>query len=192
MANGFVGVFDRLEFWGITDALLPFLLIFTVIFAVLQKTKLLGQGNKNFNVVIALVIALLVVIPHVAQTYPPDRDVVEILNNAIPGVSLIIVAIVMLILLVGVWGVEVNWVGGTVTGWIALLSFLAVVYIFGSAGRLWETTSWLWWIGDPNTQATILVILVFAILVWFITKEPRSTTGDSFFKKLGDFFSKPK
>jgi len=190
MATYGLGLFDA---YGLTDALLPFLLIFTVIFAVLQRTKVLGADKKNFNVVIALVIALLVVIPHITNTYPPDRDVVEILNNAIPGVSLIIIAIVMLILLVGVWGVEVNWVGGTVTGWIALLSFIAVVYIFGSAARLWEVVPLLWWLRDPNTQATVLVILIFALLVWFITRDSsKQTTGESMFKKLGDMFMKPK
>ena len=183
----------RGDWFGLTDALLPFLLIFTVIFAVLQKTKVIGgTDKKNLNVVLALVIALMVVIPHLTGQYPPDKDVVEIINAAIPSVSLVIIAIVMLILLIGIWGVEVNWVGGTVTGWIALLSFLAVVYIFGSAARLWEVVPWLWWLSDSNTQATILVILVFAILIWLITKEPKQTTGESIFKKLGDMFMKPK
>ncbi|GAG35226.1 unnamed protein product, partial [marine sediment metagenome] len=52
-----------LESWGLTDVLLPFLLIFVVMFAILQKTRILGEDKKRFNMVIALVIGLMVVIP---------------------------------------------------------------------------------------------------------------------------------
>ena len=51
MAN--IGDFAQImENIGIVDVLLPFLLIFTIIFAVLQKTKILGESKKNFNVII--------------------------------------------------------------------------------------------------------------------------------------------
>ena len=66
--DSFPGFLTSLESYGLLDALLPFLLIFTVIFAIMQKTKFLGEGKKNFNVVIALVIALIVVLPHVTKT----------------------------------------------------------------------------------------------------------------------------
>ena len=54
-----------LDAWGVTDVLIPFILVFTIVFAVLQKTKILGDGKKNYNVMIALVMALAVVIPHI-------------------------------------------------------------------------------------------------------------------------------
>ena len=58
-----------LDGWGLTDVMLPFLLIFTLVFAIMQKTKILGEDKKNFNVIIALVMALLVVIPHITSSY---------------------------------------------------------------------------------------------------------------------------
>lgn len=180
------------DWYTLTDILLPFLLIFTVIFAILQRSKILGIDRKNFNVVVALVIGLLVIIPHITGTYPYDRDVVNILNNAIPQISIFIILILMLVLLVGIWGAEVSWVGGRVTGWIALISFIVVVYVFGAAANLWMYSGWFWWLSDPNTQALILIILIFAILVWFITKEPGKTKGESFLKQFGELWSKPK
>ena len=39
------------------DLILPFILIFVLIFAILQKTKLLGDGVQQINAVIAFVIA---------------------------------------------------------------------------------------------------------------------------------------
>lgn len=39
------------------DIILPFILIFVVLFAILQKTKLLGDGVQQINAVVAFVIA---------------------------------------------------------------------------------------------------------------------------------------
>lgn len=185
-------VYWYIDWYLLTDALLPFMLIFTVIYAILRRSKILGEGKNNFNGVVSLVIALLVIIPHISGTYPYDRDVVQIINSAIPNISIFIILILMGLLLVGIWGVELNWVGGTVTGLIALVSFIIVVYVFGAAANLWELYPWLWWLSDPNTQSLILIILVFAILVYFITKEPGKTKGEGFFKAFGDLFKGAK
>jgi hypothetical protein len=40
---------------------LPFILVFTLIFAILQKTKILGDGKKQIDALVALAIALIVV-----------------------------------------------------------------------------------------------------------------------------------
>ncbi|MBI5073475.1 hypothetical protein HZA99_06685, partial [Candidatus Woesearchaeota archaeon] len=64
-ATNFVQLFRTMESYGLTDALLPFLLIFTILFAMLQKTKILGAGKKNFNVMVSFIIAAMVVIPHI-------------------------------------------------------------------------------------------------------------------------------
>ena len=43
------------------EIVLPFILVFVVIFAVLQKSKILGEGKKQIDALVALVIGLLVV-----------------------------------------------------------------------------------------------------------------------------------
>ena len=181
-----------LEQYGLTDVLLPFLLIFAVVFAILQKVKIFGKDKKNINVILSLVIGLLVVIPHVTNSYPPGQDVVEIMNSAIPNISIILIAIVMLLILVGVFGSEVDIAGTSLAGWIALASFLVVGYIFGtSAGWFQYWPDWLWWLDDPNTQALVVILLVFGILIWFVTKEsnPREDKAGAI-KKIGDNLGK--
>lgn len=42
-----------------TNIILPFLLIFTVIYAILEKTALLGEGKKYANVIVAFVVGFL-------------------------------------------------------------------------------------------------------------------------------------
>lgn len=156
-----------LESWGIADVLLPFLLIFTIVFAVLQKTKILGD-RKNFNVIIALIVGLSVVIPHVVGGYPPEADVVELINIIIPQISLVAVALLMLLLLVGIF--QPAWVTKSISGVLAGISIIAVIIIFGGALGWWES-GWIYYFGE-DTMSVIVAILVFGIIIWFITREP--------------------
>jgi len=160
------------ESWGLTDVMLPFLLIFTIIFAILQKTKVLGADKKNYNVVVALVFALLVVIPHVTGSYPAGTDIVELLNKALPSVSVVIVAILMLLILIGIFGGEANW-KGPVAAWVAIACFIVILVIFGSAAGWWLNWSWFTqWFGE-DTIALIIILLVFGIIIAFITAGDR-------------------
>ena len=49
-----------------TKGILPFLLVFTLIFAILDRSKILGDGKRQINAIIALVVALLLI----AFAYP--------------------------------------------------------------------------------------------------------------------------
>ena len=44
-----------------TDYALPFVLVFTLIFAILEKTKILGEGKKQINAIIGLVVGLILI-----------------------------------------------------------------------------------------------------------------------------------
>lgn len=183
--------------WGIADVLLPFILIFTIVFAVFQKTEILGKGKKNFNVMVALVMALAVVFPHVLHKYPRGADPVEIINNALPSVSVVLVAIVMLLLLIGIMGGEVKWLGTSISGWIAIISLLIILYIFGRAtgwpGFTKQMPSWLKWLDNPDVQAFIIIVLVFAILIWYITKDSdtkKSNVLTRITEDIGQMFKK--
>ena len=137
MAYEFQYFIETLEAWGIADVLLPFLLIFTIVFAILQRSEILGKDKKNFNVIIALVIGLSVVIPHVLDTYPSGLDVVDIINEALPQVSLIAVAFLMLMILAGLAGVKI--VGHSISGFLVIIAIIAIVAIFGGAAGWWES-----------------------------------------------------
>lgn len=169
----FTDLIIRLENMGLTDVLLPFVLIFAIVFAVLQRAMLFGEKRKNINVIVSLVIALLVVVPHVTGGYPVNADPVEIMNTAIPNVSLVIVGVIMLMILVGVFGVNVNIAGKSLGGIVALLSFAVIVFIFGKAAG-WFNTSlppMFGFLNDPDTQALLLVLLVFGLIIWFVTGD---------------------
>lgn len=44
------------------NGILPFLLVFVLIFAILQKSKILGEGKSQIDALISLVIALILII----------------------------------------------------------------------------------------------------------------------------------
>lgn len=43
------------------DVILPFLLVFTLVFAILDKTKLLGEGKRQINAIVSLVIGIILI-----------------------------------------------------------------------------------------------------------------------------------
>ncbi|MFH1212157.1 MAG: hypothetical protein V1659_04505 [Candidatus Woesearchaeota archaeon] len=174
-------IFDGLEETGLTEALVPFILVFVLVFAVLQKSKILGvtgaQGQekpvKNINVAVALIMALAVIIPHYTGSYSAGADVVDIINSAIPNISVVVVALVMLLLILGIWGNGVK-IGGTRLETFAVaISAIAVVLIFAnSLGWLGNNLpSWLDWIDDSETISLVIVVLVFGLIIKFITGE---------------------
>ncbi|MBI2656230.1 hypothetical protein HYX03_00645 [Candidatus Woesearchaeota archaeon] len=186
------GFFRALENWGLTDVMLPFLLIFVIIYAVLQKTRILGETKKNLNVVVALVVGLLVVIPHITGRFPPNADPVLIMNDALPQVSLVLVAIVFLLIMIGVFGQDYVFLGVTMPGWITLISFMIILLIFGgSAG---------WWAGDFGSTledffgtegiAVFIMLVTFGVIIAWITGDSKEREERTILNRLGMDFSK--
>ena len=168
--QNFIATLDMI---GVTDVLLPFVLIFTIVFATLQKTKILGEGKRQFNVIVSLVMAFSVVIPHVVGGYPFTFDPVDLINRALPQVSIVIVAIVMLLLIIGVFGGDTKVFGTSLSGIVVLFAIVAVVGIFGSAAGWFRMPYWLSFLQNPELKALIVMILVFGVIIWFITKEDK-------------------
>jgi len=186
------GFMETLDNWGLTEALLPFLLIFTIIFAILQKTKILGEDKKNLSVIVAIVVGLLVVVPHATGRFPANADPVLIINDALPQVSIVLVAVIFLLILIGVFGQDYVFLGVTMPGWITLISFIIILLIFGgSAG---------WWQGDfGNTLenffgtegvAVFIMIVTFGIIIAWITSESKEREERTVLNRLGMDFSK--
>jgi|TARA_Y100000310_G_scaffold93932_1_gene91554 hypothetical protein len=178
--------FISLDRLGFTDVLLPFLLIFTVIFAVLEKTKILGEEKRNLDVAIAVIFALLAVIPHVTGNFPAGYDPIEIINAALPSVSLVIIAVIALMILIGVFAHDRLLLGATAPGWVALFSVITLAYIFGSAAGWWDAgfVNWLDDLFGTDALAVVIMILVFGIIIAFVTGgEERKELGA--FKRMG-------
>ena len=77
MANGYSSTFTnlvfQLEYWGIIDVVLPFFLIFSILYSVLRRLKLFGD-NKSVDIVVSLIMSVLTVVPHITGNYPGNYD----------------------------------------------------------------------------------------------------------------------
>ena len=81
----------------------------------------------------------------------------------------------MALLIIGVLGKKFELDGEAWTsGGMVLIAFLAIGYIFGNAAGWWDSPAWLYFLGDRETVTLIIAILIFAIIIWFIT----SGSGD--------------
>jgi len=181
-----------LDRWRVADVLLPFLLIFVIVYAILQKTRILGEDKKNLNVVVALIFGLLVVVPHVTGGFPPNADPVVIIKDALPQVSIVLVAVILLLILIGAFGQDYVFLGVTMPGWIMLFSLFVIVLIFGGAAGWWSG-----YFGNTLEQffgtegiAIAVMLITFGIIIAWITSDSKSKEDKATMSRFGADFSK--
>ncbi|MBW3018739.1 hypothetical protein KY329_00960 [Candidatus Woesearchaeota archaeon] len=177
---GFQTAFQELQKWGFAEAILPFLLFFALLFAVLQKVHLFGEKgaegwapNRKLNGVAAFVIAMMLVVPHIMS--PSANDPVSIVNKILPASAIIVFALVVILLLIGMTSfnkegeqmksplVQLAGLGG-----VAVLAYIILATVFPT-----QLGIGLGPLTDPKIQALVIVIAIFAIIVWFVTKEEK-------------------
>ena len=119
--------FDRI---GIFDVVLPFLLVFTIVFAILERSGILGKekdgsSKKNLNAITAFVIGFLVV---------ASSRLVGILTRVSSQVVVLIMLSVLFMMLVGVVSREGEpGKGGLEGGWLKAfiwINFIVLIFIF--------------------------------------------------------------
>ena len=168
--GGFRELFFQLEQMGVFDVLLPFILIFSLLFGVMQKVKVFGEDSKKYNAILSLAIALLVIVPHVTGMYPESFDLVDIINKVLPQVALILIAIVLFLIMVGiVWprpDAGYSFLSKAAT---PITAALILLFIFGSAAYPQYRPSWLAWLGDPSLQMFVIIVLVVGLVIYFVT-----------------------
>ena len=92
MATALGNAIDFLTAFGFFDVVLPFLLVFTVTFGVLEKSNLFGAGKKNLNAMLAFTVGFLVV----AAT-----QITQAIQLSIPKVAFMLIVLISLLILVG-------------------------------------------------------------------------------------------
>ena len=186
VSASFYNLAQYFEAYGVMDFLLPFILVFTIIYAVTAKLALFRE-HKQFRVVIALVLALLFVVPHITGNYPLGYDPVQVMNQSLPSISLVSVAAIMVLLLMGIFGADFS---AAAAPWLAITSLGFVVYIFGASLGLWRGPYdvFYWWSSDVTEL--MVVLFIFGLVVWFIVKEPKRAGEKGLFGQLEDTVGK--
>ncbi len=132
----FRGVIDFMGKIGVYDVILPFLLVFTIIFAILEKTRILGiekinnveVTRKNLNTIVAFSISFFVI---------ASVQLVGIISSIMANVALILVISVCFLMMVGVFYKDGEFdFAGKHKGWTSafiIISFIALIIIFLNA-----------------------------------------------------------
>ncbi|MBI4154087.1 hypothetical protein HY501_02020 [Candidatus Woesearchaeota archaeon] len=177
--NSLSGIIADLEGMGFFDVALPFLLVFTLFFAILQKINLFGENKKNINVVVALVTAFFVL---------RSPAVIKVMSLFLPKVSMIVLIIIMALIVLGIFGMS----GEGITGGYF---FVAMVLTFG--GLAWAVISSLpsfsfpYWLKiDTANLGVLLGVGVIIGAIFFLIRGDKTgdNSGGKFFEKLGEHF----
>lgn len=166
--SGFLSWFESI---GGFDVILPFLLIFAISFAILDKVKLLGD-KKNINVIVSIILAFFLVL---------QQDLVFVIQGFLPRVSMLILSLIMVLLVVGSFGFPV---GESWRGLSVIIAIIGVLWALG-ASLNWNVPA-LDYFTDQDI-AVLLIIGIFFLVIWFIVKEPRTPEGAGIGGKIGDF-----
>ena len=93
MANDFVyGGQTILSSPIFIETILPFILVFTIVFAILQKSKILGEDKKQIDAIVALVVGLVVI---------SFAQATGIIIQMIPFLAVSLVVILVLMIMIG-------------------------------------------------------------------------------------------
>lgn len=175
----FTDFLSTLDSIGFYEVALPFLLVFTIFFAILQKISLFGKESKNINIVVALAIAFFVIrVPQVVNT----------INTFLPNVSLVVIVIIMVLLILGILGfTEASW--GGLPFFVAILAAIAGV-VWSLSGTGLFNFALPRGLRITTTDVTVLaVIAAFFLIIWLIArKKPtqRNPTIDKIVNYLGE------
>lgn len=186
MANDLGSFFYQLQGSGFYELLLPFLLVFTIIFAILEKTKIFGtvegESKRNINLVISLILGFLIV---------NQFEIVDRLNLFLPKVSLFIVIALMFLILVGLLGVNIeHGLSGLALGLSTIAALIVMWWALSpSIGLDFYVPFWI-----QNNWESVLGILIVLIIIYAVVtsgKKDKTTMGNVH-KFFDEMFKKPR
>ena len=149
MASIFASVF-------FTEMLLPFLLIFVLIFAILQKSKILGEGKAQVDALISLVIALILI------GVPTPRNIIV---GLMPWLAVGAAVILVFLILYGFVAGDLSekkvptWIKITFGILAGLFVIGIVIYIAG----LWPTVRG-WFFGGGGVSDLWMNIIMLVVI----------------------------
>lgn len=174
MASVLGNAIDFMQDFGFFDVILPFLLVFTIFFGILEKTRIFGEEKigdksypkKNLNSMVAFVVAFFVV---------AAKEVVTSLQLSLPYVALGLVVLLSFMMLAGSFMGDktFSFEGKPWAIFLTLISFIAVVLIFlNSFG--WFQPIVAFFSANPSTVLipTLLIGAVIGTIIYVVGGGP--------------------
>lgn len=175
------GAMAFLERLGVFETVLPFLLVFTLVFAFLEKTKIFGTEKyksdsgtvydvtrKNMNSMAAFVIAFFVI---------ASAQLVKLISEVTSKIVLLIVLIFCFMLTVGAMRKEDKEGFELSKTWIIVFEvivFISILLIFLNAlGWLDDIFRFFTGVWGSEATASLILIVIMVGFMLFITHDPK-------------------
>lgn len=180
------GILDFFVRLGVYEVVLPFLLVFTIVFAILEKTRVLGTEEvshgghkqkltkKNLNSMVAFCVAFFVIL---------SREIVATIHETMANVFVLLLVIVSFLMLVGAFQKESDaptFLDGTWKKIFMVIMFISVILIFlhaiPSGDSNWLEVSFAWLADHWNEEAVaaLIFVLAVALFMWWMARPPNS------------------
>lgn len=150
-----------------TEMLLPFLLVFVLVFAVLQKSKVLGEKKAQVDSLVSFVIALILIgVPQ------PRNIIVGIMPWLAVGVAVILVFLILYGFVAGDLSKAPDWMKNTFGILAGLFTIGVVVYVSGFGKWLVD------WVSGGESggiwaNAIMIILVVGAMIVAVFSGKPK-------------------
>ena len=165
------------EQMGFFSYLLPFLLIFALVFGLLVKINIFGTKDKP-NRTVDAIIALAVSLMSLQFDFVP-RFFSEIFPRLGVGLAVLLIAIILL----GLFTTQRTWMTYTFFGIAAVIFVVVLVQSSGAIG--WSTYGWLGRIYWPNWLPLIVIIVLIAVVIGAsVPKKQGQDTSSGFMRVL--------
>lgn len=158
MATG-LGIFELPIFANI---ILPFVLMFVVVFAILEKTDILGKEKRQINAIVAFVFSLI---------YTSVPGAVSVTKEIIPIVGVAIIVFLSFMLLFGFVGGQTNPMnkGIRITAGIVILIAL-IITLLQATGSFPVLKGWFSL--EEVLSTAVLLVFIIAIFSVVLTSKP--------------------
>ena len=209
-----VEMIKNLNELGVREVFLPFVLIFTVLFTLLDKTHIFIRisksdgdedkqrkkaDNRKFSAIVSLAISLTAVFMHVRGTTIAGVDMINFINSAVPGITGLIVVIFGLFIVLALVMPSIFPQTGRLDMPISVILIVAAIAIYIYAvsihGPFSSSISVPFvgtWLENETFRSLAISLLVFGGIVFYIIrgKKEEDPTKTSVWSTIGDALKK--
>lgn len=184
MASIMEEVLQFLSTIGFFDVLLPFLLFYALIFALLERTRIFGVEKvkigdrteelprKNLNAIISFALSFFAI---------ASAQIVGVLHRSVGPILLLVFGIVLFLMLISIMYEDKDYMKMEGTGKTIFIAFIAIalVLIFLASIQTDSGISWLEWLWTYASQRTnaghvgaVILLLIVAGLIAYLGNTP--------------------
>jgi len=182
---GFFSFQETIAQWeqiGVFDILLPLLLVFTVVYAVLDRTKIFGNDKKSVNTIVALVVSFLAM----QNIYITSFFKILFAQVAL-GIAILIAVIILTAMMMG---------SKDNHSWrfiLTILGFVVFIWMFSRAADEYQRYYGIyafgiftseWWAANASWIILLLFVLIIVGTVVSSGKTKLSDVANDFVGKL--------